>query len=565
MGKLVKLGDFSTLTEVVLNNTGKKSIEDLNGKKYYYVKNVKEVAKRIKEAVQEKKKIFVFGDYDADGITATAIMVKSIKSLGGIVEWETPTRPDGFGLSLKAVDHAINLNCDILITVDNGITAVDQVAYAKEKGLEVIVTDHHLPREDGKLPETNLIVNAHLPGSDYTEYCGAGIAYLIARELISEDKTLLAKLSCFAAIGTVADVVCLLEENRQIVIEGLKNMVSYGKRTTGLYAILKAAGFDYRITAHDIAFSIGPMFNAPGRLLADGAKEVVEAILYDGAYNKRAEEIGEKMVEYNEKRKKLAAECMQATYRNISDNCLFTDYPLIIYEPSIPEGMVGLIAGRIAEERKVPTIIMTNDSEEGILKGSGRTECGVHLKNLLDICKDKLVKYGGHAEACGLSLKEEDFDDFVTLMQENVPEKVINADDNVYYQYKAKISEIDALLEELEKLEPFGEGNPRPIVYIEDFQLSPRTGASYKILGENGDHIKLFGNNLDAIVFNAAQKYIDMKEPSKLNIVGTLSRKYFMGHYANQIEVSYMEASKNVVGKTLLAQKLEAMAKKRNL
>lgn len=546
-----------SIEEVILRNTGYKNINlfTQGSKKIYNIKYLKEAAEMIKNAIKEGKQITIVGDYDADGITASASLAFTLKSLGAKVKVRLPKRlSEGFGLSTKIVDE---IDDGLIITVDNGIVAFEAIELAKSKGLDVIITDHHLP--DGDLPNADIIIDPHLEGAaDFADYCGAGIAYKLSQELVS-DETVIKKISCFAAIGTICDVVPLVEENRLIVLEGLKNMMTYGCRTSGLYSLLRATELDKKITEENIGFKLGPTINAAGRLYDEGAMIVYETIVYDGRFD---ENLGKQLVEINDERKRLVKEGMEKLLLNIQTNCLFGDYPLVIYEPGLPEGIVGILAGRFAEEKGIPTFVFTDSEDPKIYKGSARSAGGVHLKNLLDTVSDNLYKYGGHAEAAGISVESTKFYDMISGLQENIPEMEKVDTSTVYYDLEINTSEIDSTLKELEKYAPYGEGNPRIVFKISNFELSPRYSSFYKTMGDENQHIKLLGNNMEAVGFDMTQKYIDIKEPKKLNLIGTLGENIFMGKTSTQITMDDFESA-GTVAKTKLALLLEAKSKSR--
>lgn len=559
----IKTDNAKTIEEVILRNTGYKTIEDFLGLnlKVYSIKFIKEACDMITEAIKNGWQITIVGDYDADGVTASSIMYDGLQSLGAKVKVRIPRRlSEGYGLSEKIIDE---IDSGLVITVDNGIVAFDAIKKAKEKGLKVIITDHHLPDASGELPPADIVIDPHLKGTaDFEDYCGAGIAYKLMQALIPENKQLLKKLSCFAAIGTVADVMPLVEENRLIVKEGLKNMVTYNCRTSGLYSLLRLLDLDRVVTEENIGYKIGPCINAAGRLYDDGAMKAFEIISYDGKYS---EDYAKELVEINELRKKMTEEAMVAIADNIRDNCLYGDYPLVIYQPGIHEGLVGIIAGKLTELHGVPTIVFTDSSEEGILKGSGRTECGVHLKNLLDSCSDVFVRYGGHAEAAGVSVEKARYDEMCEKLMEKIPDPVIDPHKNdTFYDLEITVNEVPDVLEQLKKYAPFGNGNPNVIFKINGFSLSPRYSSCYGTLGEDKDHLKLYGIGMDAIGFSMVEKYQDMGEPKNLTLVGSINENYFMGRIATQITLlDFCDAGKKV-GKTKLALLLEEKAKNRH-
>lgn len=559
-----------TIEEVVLDNTGYDNIEDfLNPKKDYWIKDLDKVSTLIKDAIIKQRPIHVVTDYDVDGICSASIMKLLLDKLGANYEIRLPRRfSEGFGLSEKIVNE-IPLGA-LLITADNGIAAVDAVKLAKSKMMTVIITDHHLPNEDGVLPEADVIVDPNaIPGSaEFNGYCGAGLVYKLAIEMLGKDHDLIPKLNSFAALATVADVMKLVEENRLIVKNGLKTLTSYTGRTTGLCELLKQCELHQNISAKNIAFKIGPILNAPGRLFDDGASKSFEAISFNGDV-KKAEELAKELIGFNDERKALTDQGIQKVEQNIIDNCIFGEVPLIIYEPDLPEGLVGIFAGKLAEKYKAPCFILTGSEEEGILKGSGRSFGKVNIKDLLDANSDFLYKYGGHAEAAGLSVFEDKLDEFKEGMMNAVNPDDLAQEDVSCYDIEIDASKISSTIEELEKYAPFGEGNPEIVFKIKDFMLSPRmngdtdTGKCAKRMGDKGQHIKLFGVDASAICFDMTETYIAMNCPKKVEVIGTLSQNFFRGKATNQIETMDFSDVSKAVEKTPMAALLSKMANER--
>lgn len=522
-----------TIVDVILRNTGYSDISQLfDTNKEYHIQYLKEAAEMIKKAIAKKIPIVIVGDYDADGVTASSIMKQTIEALGGIVKVRLPKRlSEGYGLSTKIVDE---IESGLLITVDNGIVAFDAIKKAKEKGLTVIVTDHHELAPDGSIPCADIVIDPHIPSTaDFEHYCGAGIAYRLAQELITNEK-LIKKLSCLAAIGTIADVVPLIEENRKIVIEGLRNMVTYGYRSSGLYSLLKLYDLDRQIDENDVGFKIGPSINAAGRLEDDGAMKPMNILTYDGPFE---ENYAKELVELNDERKQMIKEAMERAETNIAENALFSDYPLVISD-EFHEGIVGIIAGKLAESRKVPTFVLTKSMETGILKGSGRSANDVHLKDLLDELNENdpsiLAKYGGHAEAAGLSVYEDKIDDFSDKIQIPAPSL---SEEVVEYDLEIDAADIEKTFNELEKYKPYGNKNERIRFKINNFKLSPRQSSYYATNGDNNENVKLYGVNVTAIGFGMTKQYIDLGEPKEVEIVGTIAKTHFYGKNAIQVEI----------------------------
>ena len=504
------------------------------------------LAKEIAEVIKETKKpIYIVGDYDVDGVCASAILFKAItdcKPYKPIVR--LPRRhSEGYGLSTKIVDE-IPTNT-LLITVDNGIAAVEAIEKAIEKGIDVIVTDHHLKREDGILPPVKLLLDPNAVGeqvygqdgkiSKFTQYCGAGLAYKIAEHLINNQE-LLNELSTLAAVATIADVVPLVDENWTIGTRFREI-----RRNEGLAALCELFNLPEDISTTDIGFKIAPALNAPGRLLDNGAELSFELLAYNDNSNERAI----KNFQYNEQRKDMTEEGISVCHKIIEDEMLYGDKVLII-TGNFNEGIVGILAGRMAEEFNVPSIVLTEVEKDGkrILKGSGRSARDVHLKNLLDKASDLMLGYGGHAGAAGLSLPIENFELFVERLNSNV---VLAKEDNtqyydIYIKEGWKLSEYaENNLSLVESLAPYGEGNPEPVFLVNKVRLSPRGGFLFKRMGNNEQHIKLFGKNIDLLCFDMTNQYEEFGEPDVLTLIGKLSKNIFRDKISYQVEVINFE------------------------
>ncbi len=496
------------------------------------------------------------------GITASAIMAIGLNHIGIKPKVRLPRRiSEGFGLSEKIVDE---IDEGIVITVDNGIAAVDPIQKAKDKGLTVIVTDHHLPNADGVLPNADYIINPHLPGTaDFAEYCGAGIAYKLCCEFV-KDERIRAIMSGYAAIGTIADVTPILHDNRNIVNEGLKNLLNRETRTTGMGALLNSCYLNDHISPTDVGFRIGPALNAPGRLYDDGAMIALKTIVYNGNYG-NARKLADNLVNINETRKELAADTMEEAYYNISTNCLHGDSFLSVYLPGTPEGLTGIIAGRLAENMQSPCIVFTDSQEKGVLKGSGRSYGGIDLKGLLDENQDLLLKYGGHTGAAGVSISKENLNELRSKLIESVdalPE--IEIDDTVYYDLEIDASEVPKMIAEQKKYEPFGHGNPKPIFKIKNFELtSPRHSGFYTLKGADKNTITMHGQHAQATGFGLASEYLDLNKPMCLDFIGTIGENHFRGNITPEVELAAMKDSQKTMEQTSLAKLLAKTAQER--
>lgn len=535
-----------SVESVIEHNTGIPIESFLNPSPDVHIVGLKPLADCIRQAIDYKRVITIYGDYDADGITSSAILYTLLKALGHErIEVILPRRfTEGYGLSMKGVDR---ISEGLVITVDNGIAAVDQVAAAKAKGLDVVVLDHHLVRDDGKIPAADVVCDPNaIPGSDFSGYCGAGLAYKLACLMVA-DEELLDRLSCFAAIGTVADVMPLVNDNRNIVIRGLKamnaclsgapgNMCPYG-----LKALLHKLELSV-VTEGDIGFKIGPVLNAAGRMHDDGAAMAFQ-LLTDttGHAYRRAEE----MIKINERRKAVVADGYRHCEKIISDNAMENDEVLLLYTTADDpdafwEGVCGILAARLTEVYKRPAIVMTETHDGTKLKGSGRTYGNVHLKKLLDTASSLMMGYGGHAGAAGLSCALDMVGELHDTLCENLRSMgVVNDEDPnaEYFDIEVNAHQLPAVVEKLRRFAPWGTGNPAIVFKVNNISLVPRAGKFYRVMGNAGQHIKLFGQNYDVVGFDLTNDYHDAGEPMRLDALGIVSENVFNGTATPQIEM----------------------------
>lgn len=547
------------IKNAVLKNSG-YTLSDFEAMKsrVYEIKNIDKAIEIIQKAVAGKIPITIVGDYDCDGICATAIFKLALRKLGVIPKTRLPKRfSEGYGLSEKIVDEIAD---GLLITVDNGIAAASAIKKAKEKGLAVIITDHHLAPVDGIPEDADLVIDPNaIPNSaTFNGYCGAGLAYKICKELVpSEEK----KYLTLATIATIADSVPLIEENRVIVQRGLNEMLNPSSTTVGLQALLQATGLQYHITEKDIGFKLGPCLNAPGRLMDDGAEKSLDLLSFIGNYE-FAEKKANKLLEYNEERKSLTETAFDTFRTIVENNCLFVDNVLVLQSNDVGEGLVGLCAGKLAEEYKRPCLVF-GPLENGIYKGSGRSYGGVHLKEILDKAKsllpdDAIAKYGGHAAAVGISVREEFFDDFVSCINSldiKIEEIEETADIEIYE------NEIKSAIEESKPYAPFGEGNPQIKFKIKNYKTMPVGNKMFGVLKEK--HLKFCGACSEALWFGAVQKYQSMGTPSVFDITGTIGENHFNGKVTPSIEIISIEPIKTKFTTSPFARKLEREANKK--
>ena len=468
----------------------------------------------IKRKIQENKKIRIIGDYDVDGIISVFILYTALKKCGANVDYEIPDRiKDGYGINENIVKVAYDEGVDTIITCDNGISAIDQIQYAKDLGLTVIVTDHHdVPfiEEDGVRTflssQADAIINPKQIECEYKfkSICGAGVAFKLMEALYEEigmDKEECYKLIEFVAIATVCDVVDLIDENRIFVKNGLEMLNN--SKNIGINALKKACGLeDKEITAYHLGFVIGPCLNASGRL--DSAKKGLELLLMED--DEEAEKLAQEIVDLNDARKNMTKEGVDRAINIIDSTDINNDKILVVYIPDIHESLAGIVAGRVKEKYNKPTIILTK-SEEGV-KGSARSIEEYNMFEGLLACKELLDKFGGHPMAVGLSLQEDKVDELrkalnnkCELTDEDLTRKIM-IDSSLPLEYLNL-----HLIEELNVLEPFGKGNSKPVFGVRDAKITKAI-----LLGKDKNvlKLKLLTNNnitIDAMIFNDLENF----------------------------------------------------------
>lgn len=550
---------LKSIAEVVFSNTG-ISEKEMDEEREYGIEKMGTVAVLVKKAIQNKRKICVVADYDADGINSAAILHLTLNALGGDFIIRIPKRmSEGYGLNPKIVDELPD-NC-LLICVDNGIVALDAIQKAKEKGMTVAVLDHHMALDSGELPSADVIIDPSAIGeADFKHYCGAGLAYKLAVELLGEDDTTVRKCLSLAAIATVADVMPLIGENRAIVKAGLKAMMTQEGRTKGLEALIVSNGLEIAINEKNLGFKIAPCLNAPGRLYDDGAAKSYRLLVCEDA--EIATDLAKDIVADNELRKLKKDEGVVKLEKNIAENGLENDVPLVLYEDGLEEGLVGLYAGHFAEIMKRPCIVFTDSKMEGVIKGSARSFGDVHLKQLLDKNASLLFKYGGHKGAAGLSIYKDRLDDFRKALKNDLIDYSVPEEN--FYDLEIHSDEIPLALDELQRFAPFGEGNPEIVFRVTDFQVSP-SNKGYVQLMCNDKHGKVMNKErVSAVAFGLGTRLKEEvdERPKTLNFYGKLAVNISKYGTVHQIEVDDFEVQQLTVKPTNLAAKLFAATEK---
>lgn len=454
-------------------------------------------------------KIAIASDFDCDGICSGIILKKGLLRAGFEANIYTPDRvSEGYGLNVRIVEDALAFGAEVLMTCDNGIAAFEAVSYAREKGLCVIVTDHHEVQE--KLPDAHAIVDPKQADCSYPfdGLCGAGVAFQLLGALyekfdIPDEERW--ELLEFAAIATVADVMELKEENRILVKEGLKKLRF--TKNIGCRALIEVQDLaEKEITSYHIGFVLGPCFNAAGRI--DSVHKVFE--LLETESKTRAQEIARDLKEINDRRKELTEQATEQAIQIIEDGNLMENAVIMVVLPNCHESLVGIVAGRIKEKYHHPVIVFT-PVEDGLLKGSARSIEAYHMFQKLMECKDLMVRFGGHKMAAGLTIQESDFAELQERLAANAG---LTAEDFIpvlKIDVPLPVGRIDkSLIQELEVLAPFGTGNPKPVFAEQHFRIL--RGA---IRGVNRNVLSLrvvnqYGHQMDAVMFQDLDEFEDL-------------------------------------------------------
>lgn len=482
------------------------------------MKGIKEACDLLEEEIQKGHKIRIVSDYDVDGVSSNYILWKGLKELGGFVDYTIPDRmKDGYGINENIISKAKDAGIDCIVTCDNGIAATSAVAYAKELGMKVIVTDHHeVPYEETKegrveqLPVADVIVDPKQKACTYPykSLCGAGISFQLMRALYEKmngTKEVLEELIPFLGIATVCDVVELTKENRIFVKEALNRIKS--TKNLGLRTLLDVYDLmEGEVTSYHFGFVIGPCMNASGRL--ESAKMVMELFLETEP--KRAEDKAKTLKDLNEKRKEMTEEGVLQAVQVVEDNGYEQDGVFVIFLPDCHESIAGIIAGRIKDLYHKPTFVITR-AKEG-LKGSGRGIKGYHIFEEMIRIKDVFTKFGGHAMAAGCSLEENRLEEFRRRINENCK---LTEDDfmkKVTIDVDMPVDYISFdLIHQLSVLEPFGMGNRKPVFAERKLHIK-----QIRVLGENRNVIRLDminqqGNQIQGILFESEEIFYEKK------------------------------------------------------
>jgi len=489
------------------------SLEDLYNP--FLLKDMEKACDILQAKIISGKTVRIVGDYDVDGVVSTYILYRTLKMLGAKVDYEIPDRiHDGYGINMRIVEEAKEQRIDTLLTCDNGIVAMEQVSKAKEYGMTVIITDHHnlLESEDNSvlIPEADAVINPKRPDCPYPfkGLCGAAVAYKLAVALLDRfdipDKDGYEKeLLSYTAIATVCDVMELVDENRIIVKHGLDMLRNTSN--TGLLSLMDVCRINKEnLSAFHLGFIIGPCLNASGRL--DTAKKGLCLLLADN--KKEALELAVNLRSLNEARKDMTEKCVEKATALIEKGNMLGDKVLVVYIPECHESIAGIIAGRLRERYHRPAIVLADSAESEYVKGSGRSINEYNMIEELSKHRDLFIKVGGHPMAAGLSMLPENIEILRKVLNENAPLTEEMLKPRVTIDVLLPLGYLnEKLVNELRLLEPFGNGNSKPLFAEKDL-----TVKSLMIIGNNSNGIKMrvrnqYGREMDALYFGDIDRF----------------------------------------------------------
>lgn len=525
VSELAKASGLSDTIVAIMANRGIRELEEI--KKFMkaspedlqdplLMKDMDKGTEILKEAIINKKNIVIYGDYDVDGVTSTVVLYKALKRCRANVKYYIPDREyEGYGINSERIQLLKAEGAEVILTCDNGISAIEQIKVAKSLGLTVVVTDHHevpfIEDEGGNrnyvIPEADAVINPKQKDCSYPFklLCGAGIAYKFASALFTKlgiETFYLEELIEFAGIGTICDVVDLIGENRIIAKNALAKLKN--TKNTGLDTLMEVLGIKgKKINSGTIGFQIGPCINATGRL--ETAALSVELLLCED--KERARELSVFLSELNRKRQYMTTKNVEEIIEQIENSDLKKDKVLVVFKEDVHESIAGIVAGKVKERFNVPTLVITGGKE--MPKGSGRSIEEYNLFEELLKCKHLIEKFGGHPMAAGLSIKKENIDALrrelninCTLSQEDILPKV-----RIDRRIPLKAVSLN-LMEQLEALEPFGKGNETPIFAEKNLVLD-----KFYIFGKEANVLKFnliideSGRKMDAVCFGQVQEF----------------------------------------------------------
>ena len=518
----------------------------------FLMKDMDVAVERLHRAVVSGEGILVYGDYDVDGTTAVALLYSFVRRFTDKVDFYIPDRYDeGYGVSFKGIDYAVESGAGLIVTLDCGIKAIDKVEYAASKGIDMIICDHHLPEDS--LPAAVAVLDpkredCHYPFDDLSG-CGVGFKLVQAYSArYGVPFETLVPLLDLLVVSIASDLVTMVGENRILAHFGLKQLNE--NPCTGLQAMISLSSLESgHVSIDDIVFKIGPRINAAGRM--ETGRLAVELLTSRSLSD--AMQIGEKINESNNERKNIDREITQEALDMVqTGNCLCNGSAMIVYNPQWNKGVVGIVASRLVEAYYKPTVVLTKSN--GFVSGSARSVSGFDLYGAIESCADLLENFGGHVYAAGLTLREENLPEFARRMDEYISAKIET-------EMMTPVIEVDSKLNFaritpkffriLKQFQPFGPGNHNPVFLTENVYDA---GTGRKV-GAGGVHMKLDliqedqpYHQISSIAFNMAEHYDHIKEGNPFDICYSIVENYYRGNSSIQLRIKDLREREDICG-----------------
>ena len=506
----------------------------------FLIKDMDIAVERILKAIKEKQKVTIYGDYDVDGITSITVLKSFFKDVGLEVDSYIPNRlEEGYGLNKEAIKKIVEDGCELMITVDCGISAIDEIDYATELGVETIITDHHEPGNE--IPKALAVIDNKRKDSTYPfrELAGVGVAFKLIQALgtklgLKEESYL--KYLDIVCLGTISDIVPLVDENRVIAKLGL--MLVEQTKNMGLKSIINSSGYK-KIDSTTISFGVAPRINACGRM--GKAEEALELFLSSDI--KKVNELTKKLNEHNSIRQATEKSIYENVVKKIEQDHLDRNKILIVAGENWHHGVIGIVSSKITDMYFKPSILLSFE-EDGIGKGSGRSIPGFDLHEALSKCSDKIEKFGGHSMAIGITVKRENLEAFKQeiekIADENKIDEIIPI---INIDAKINLSSISkSMVESLKQLEPFGEANKMPIFAFKNLKIDSIRALS------DGKHLKLTlkDNNIiiNGIGFNMGYLVDEYRIGDKIDVAGVLEINTFNG--VDNLQINIKDIMKSI-------------------
>ena len=527
------------------------SLEDLHDP--FLMKDMDIAVQRVRDAITGGQRILVYGDYDVDGTTAVSLVYSFLRRFTPEVDFYIPDRySEGYGLSMKGIDYAAGSGVKLIITLDCGIKAIEKVEYARTKGIDVIICDHHLP--EAELPKAVAVLDpkredCHYPFDDLSG-CGVGFklvqAYSIRYGIPFES---LIPLLDLLVVSISADLVSMVGENRVLAHFGLKQLNEDPRK--GLLAMISLSQLEPgHLTIDDIVFKIGPRINAAGRM--DEGKKAVE--LLSATDMDRALEIGREINEKNNDRKDIVREITREALEMVQKGkCLINDNAIIVYNPGWNKGVVGIVASRLVEAFYKPTVVLTNSNAAGFITGSARSVAGFDLYESIEHCADLLEDFGGHVYAAGLTLKQSNIKEFAERINGFISGKITTEMLTPVVTIDAKLDFAQItpkFLRLLKQFQPFGPGNNNPLFLTENVY----DGGNGRKVGAGGVHVKLDliqesqpYHQIPAIAFNMSEFYDYIKAGNPFDACYSIVENYYRGNSTTQLRIKDLHEREEII------------------